>query len=222
MVASPKSIDELMRRAHAIAGCQIGDIAANLSCQAPRDLLRDKGWLGQLLELQLGAHATSKALPDFPDLGVELKTIPIDALGRPTESTFVCVVQLLQLSQTTWQQSLVYNKLKCVLWIPIIDDANRPLLARHIATPLLWSPSCEQFTILQDDWQQLTDLIALGRIDEITAHMGQALQIRPKAANANARCHAIGETGERIESLPRGFYLRSRFTRAMLQEHFIV
>ncbi len=59
----------------------------------PENLKRDKGWIGVLLEIWLGASAgvnLSKIL--LP--GVELKTIPVDSLGRPLETTFVCVAPL--------------------------------------------------------------------------------------------------------------------------------
>jgi DNA mismatch repair endonuclease MutH len=46
-----------------------------------RDLKRDKGWIGILLELWLGASAGSKPEQDFAALGVELKTIPVTALA---------------------------------------------------------------------------------------------------------------------------------------------
>lgn len=41
----------------------------------PKDLKRDKGWIGVLLEIWLGASAGSKPEQDFAALGVELKTI---------------------------------------------------------------------------------------------------------------------------------------------------
>lgn len=47
-----------------------------------------------LLELYLGAMAGSKPEQDFPELGIELKTIPVDAAGKPLETTFVCVAPL--------------------------------------------------------------------------------------------------------------------------------
>ncbi len=38
----------------------------------------------------------------FAGLGVELKTIPVDSLGRPLETTFVCVAPLTGNSGVTW------------------------------------------------------------------------------------------------------------------------
>lgn len=55
-----------------------------------------------LLELYLGAMAGSKPEQDFPELGIELKTIPVDAAGKPLETTFVCVAPLTGNSGVTW------------------------------------------------------------------------------------------------------------------------
>lgn len=61
---------------------------------------------------------------------------------------------------------------------------------------------------LKRDWEELMDLIVLGKVETITARHGEVLQIRPKAANARALTEAIGEFGQPIMTLPRGFYLK--------------
>lgn len=62
----------------------------------------------------------SKPEQDFAALGVELKTIPVDSLGRPLETTFVCVAPLTGNSGVTRETSHVRHKLKRVLWIPLL------------------------------------------------------------------------------------------------------
>ena len=57
-------------------------------------------------------------------------------------------------------------------------------------------------------------------LEEISAREGECLQIRPKAANAAARRLAIGASGGREPTLPRGFYLRASFTAAILERHY--
>ena len=52
------------------------------------------------------------------------------------------------------------------------------------------------------------DLIVLGHVERITARHGEVLQLRPKAANSKALTEAIGEQGQPIATLPRGFYLK--------------
>jgi DNA mismatch repair protein MutH len=43
------------------------------------------------------------------------------------------------------------------------------------------------------------------------------LQVRPKARDGSARAVVWGAEGERIETVPRGFYLRASFTGTILR-----
>lgn len=218
--SAPDDEWQLFTRAEALAGQTLGALATQADLQIPADLKRDKGWVGMLLELYLGASAGSKPQQDFPDLGVELKTIPIDARGRPLETTFVCVAPLTGNSGVTWESSHVRHKLSRVLWIPVEGDREIPLALRRIGTPLLWSPSAEEEEQLRRDWEELMDLIVLGRVESITARHGEVLQLRPKAANSRALTEAVGEHGQPIMTLPRGFYLKKTFTGPLLARHF--
>ena len=214
----PKTTEELLSRAQAIAGLSFGELAAQLGIPVPPDLKRDKGWVGMLLETALGATAGSKAEQDFRHLGIELKTIPINAQGYPLETTFVSLAPLIQNSGVNWQNSHVRHKLSRVLWIPIEGSRSIPLAERRIGTPILWQPSEQQEHQLQRDWEELMDYIVLGQLDKINARLGEVLQLRPKGANSKSLTKGIGKHGEIIDTLPLGFYLRKAFTHEILQQ----
>lgn len=218
---APTSESELLKRAEQLAGLTVGDVAKQLNLSVPATLHQAKGWIGQLLEQQLGTTAGNQSLPDFHKLGIELKTIPINAKGQVRESTYICTVPLLPDGNNHWRRSNVYQKLAKVLWIPIEMEKSLSIAERRIGPPLLWQPDSRQEAILQADWEELTTMINTGKLADITARMGHYLQIRPKAANANALTWAINEQGEKTPTLPRGFYLRTQFTRLLLQAHFI-
>ena len=221
-VSPPQNEAELLARASALAGYTLGELAQRIAWPVPRDLKRDKGWVGMLLERYLGASAGSKPEQDFADIGVELKTIPIDAAGRPLETTFVCVAPLTGNSGVTWINSHVRHKLHRVLWVPVEGDRAIPLAHRHVGAPLLWSPNEEEERQLQRDWEELMDMIVLGQVEQITARHGEVLQIRPKAANSKALTEGIGLHGQPILTLPRGFYLKKSFTAPLLARHFLL
>lgn len=217
----PATIEELMARAGALAGLTLGQLAGQLGVAVPADLHREKGWVGQLIERALGASAASLAEPDFQLIGVELKTIPLDGRGRPRESTYVCTVPLeTEAMGQRWEGSWVRRKLATVLWMPVEGDNAIPLGTRRIGNPLLWSPSPHEEALLRNDWEELMEMICLGQIETITAALGEVLQIRPKAASASVRGKAIGAEGTLVRTNPRGFYLRSRFTAAILQRSY--
>ena len=217
---APKDIEELMSRVDDIAGITLGQLANHQQSPVPQNLKRDKGWTGQLIETELGATAGSKPMQDFIHLGVELKTIPINLSGAPLETTYVCVAPLTNIQGLTWEKSLVKHKLQRVLWIPIDGDRNIPVAKRRIGTGLLWSPSKEQEALLKRDWEELMELIALGEIENITARHGDVMQLRPKAANSKVMTKAIGKNGTTILTNPRGFYLKTDFTRHILSAAF--
>lgn len=222
LLTSPASEAELLAQAQQLSGYTLGELAALAGMVTPKDLKRDKGWIGVLLEIWLGASAGSKPEQDFAALGVELKTIPVDSLGRPLETTFVCVAPLTGNTGLPRETSHVRHKLKRVLWIPVEGERSIPLAQRRVGSPLLWSPNEEEDRQLRLDWEELMDMIVLGRVERITARHGEVLQLRPKAANAKALTEAIGANGEPILTLPRGFYLKKNFTSALLARHFLI
>ena len=218
--ARPLSETELLTRAQALAGETLAALALQAQVAVPQDLRHAKGWVGQLLEWHLGATAGSKPEQDFQELGIELKTLPIDPNGKPLESTFVCVTPLVGITGLRWEECNVRNKLSRVLWVPVEGSRPIPLAERRIATPFIWSPDAEQERELRQDWEELMELVALGQIESITAHHGQVLQLRPKAANGRALTCAIGRQGQLIQTRPRGFYLRATFTQQLLHQAF--
>jgi len=218
--SSPLTLNELMTRANNIAGIRLADIAADNQLVVPANLRRDKGWVGQLIEAELGAIAGSKPEPDFLHLGIELKTIPIDHKGKPLETTYVTVAPLMNIQGMTWENSVVYHKLQRVLWVPVEGERTIPVGERRVGSPVLWQPNAKQARQLQQDWEEIMELIALGQVDNITARQGEVLQLRPKAANSHALTESIAEDGSIQLSNPRGFYLKIDFTQQILTNAF--
>ena len=62
----------------------------------------------------------------------------------------------------------------------------------------------------------LIGLVGAGRIEEVTAHLGVALQLRPKGRRGDDRVTVAGPEHEPLPAMRRGFYLRARFTEQLL------
>ncbi|CDZ78420.1 Methyl-directed mismatch repair protein [Legionella massiliensis] len=209
--------EELLANCQMIEGVSFLQLAASLQLSIPAESQKRKGWTGLAIEMALGTTAGNKAIPDFANLGIELKTLPLNENGKPAESTFVTSIPLLTIHQQNWLSSQCYAKLKRVLWLPIEGDKAIPFEHRRIGRGFLWSPKESEATILAEDWNELTMMIATGHLEEINASIGQYLQVRPKAANAKSLCYGFNSEGEKILTLPRGFYLRAGFTEQVIQ-----
>lgn len=206
---APVDEPELLLRANALAGRSVHALALALSIELPTEPKRAKGFIGQLVELALGADPDAGERPDFVALGIELKTIPIGPHGNPSESTFCCSVSLDGADQERWENSRLRQRLRRVLFVPV-DGAHVPEIhARRFHRPVIWSPTLAQDAMLQDDWTQL-----IGRVGAdlpVSAHLGDVLQLRPKAANSRVRFTTMGKARS-----PLAFYLRTKFTGALL------
>jgi DNA mismatch repair protein MutH len=213
----PTTEAELLQRARTIAGLTVGELAKQADLPISDDTTRTKGLTGRLVEWALGADAKGAAAPDFTALEVELKTIPLDATGKPRESTFVCSIDLSEMGAQPWQGSRAQRKLARVLWVPVEAASDRLLRDRRLGTARLWSPTEDEEAALQRDWEELSDVIARGDIEQITAHLGACLQVRPKAADSRARGRGRDAEGAPVSTLPRGFYLRPSFTARLFE-----
>src|SRR5690242_11898455 len=195
VVFPPSSERELCDRAAWLSGRTIGELARALRCPVPAAGVRAKGKMGALVEKALGAEAGSASVPDFPRLGIELKTIPVDAAGTPRESTFVCSIALAGADRADWITSAARAKPRQVLFVPIVVADEEPMESRRIGSPLLWRPTLEQEAILRDDFETAMGAIGAGNVEALTARSGRWLQVRPKAATGRTRTFSFGPEG---------------------------
>ncbi|MED5372821.1 MAG: DNA mismatch repair endonuclease MutH [Myxococcota bacterium] len=216
----PPDVESLMQRARRLAGRDLAWLAARLDRPVPPDLRRHKGWIGDRIEEALGATAGNQADCDFPHLGIELKTLPVDEQGKVRQSTFVCSAPYDGSGGRHWEGSWVQKKLARVLWVPIVGTG--PIESRRIGTPLLWSPNEQEETLLSTDHEELGRLLHSGEIDQISARRGQVLQLRPKAARGQDTTWMLTDEGEWARAQPKAWYLRSRFTQEILARSFLV
>ncbi|MEZ4265842.1 MAG: MutH/Sau3AI family endonuclease [Myxococcota bacterium] len=216
----PHAEEVLLARAQRIAGRSVRWLRD--ACQGSDGQLRTrhKGMVGQLVEAWTCASGQGHGVPDFPALGIELKTLPVNPNGRPRESTWVTAAPTGAEVPATWEASPVCRKLTRVLWVPVRVEPGAAAGERVFGMPFLWSPDAAQEATLREDWDELGELLRLGSDEVFDARRGKALQLRPKARDSRVSRWRLDERGDWVLSNPRGFYLRASFTRAILQAKF--
>jgi DNA mismatch repair protein MutH len=216
VIQPPRDLADLFARASDLAGRALDELAATHAIAFDgRDSAKTKGKTGELLERILGATGGSHAVHDFPELAVELKTIPMDAALHARESTYVCTLQLTEADRAEWATSWARAKLSHVLWVPIVIDDG----PARVGAPRLWKPTPDQDAVLASDFEEAMGAVAIGGIESLTARTGRWLHVRPKAASSRDRTWSPGgDDGAFIATVPRGFYLRQRFTTALLAD----
>lgn len=216
---SPTTLPELLSRARGLAGMSIAELAKALHYRVPTDQRGHKGYVGQLVELGLGACAGSDPEPDFPALGVELKTLPVSEQGRPAESTYVCMARLDGREALRFDESYVGKKLAKVLFVPVVE-VSPTLAERRFGMPFFWEPDATDRARLEADFANLAGRVRLGESDEVSAHEGAILQLRPKGMSRDETTLGLSAEGWLVQVRPRGWYLRPTFTAELLGRAF--
>lgn len=211
----PRDEAELEARARALAGNTVAEIARALDVALPPDPRRAKGFVGTLVERALGGASGSRPEPDFPELGIELKTLPVMG-GKVRESTFVCTAPQREAAEREWESSRVRHKLARVLFVPIEADPRVAPAHRRIGAAFVWSPRPDEEATLRADWEELTGAIGAGAVESLDATRGVYLQLRPKGASSRARVVAYDADGAPFRAPMRAYYLRARFTALLL------
>tara|TARA_R110000868_G_scaffold353876_2_gene615076 strand:+ start:27694 stop:28353 length:660 start_codon:yes stop_codon:yes gene_type:complete len=208
----------LCKKARSLRGYKLSQLANLHQVGRPVGNNTSKGWSGQLIEQVLGVKNNSLALPDFPDLGVELKTIPVSLDYKPYETTYVTTVPLLPQYMTSFEDSVLWLKLRCVLWVPLIAKTKSiSVQERIIGEPFIWQPSNQEKEIIKQDFDEIMEFIVTGRIDNLSASVGQYLHVRPKALDSYKKTYTVDYESNKIITSPKGFYLRTVLTKQILK-----
>lgn len=209
----PQNMAELKARLDLIMGFTLGELAAPLRLRVPQSSVHSKGWAGEFVELLLGARAQNLPLPDFVNLGIELKTMPIDRNFEPLETTFLCHAPLYQVRGLNFEKSALAAKTAAMLFVFILAERGMPPAARRLIDYYLFVPSPAERAQIKADFDELMDLAAAGQTAQITARLGTIIQLRPKCADGSQLVPCVDEEGQISATRPRGFYLRRDFNK---------
>lgn len=216
----PQDRHELCTRLNMINGYSIRELATLANLELPDSSSSGKGFSGQLIEIFLGAHASNLPLPDFIDLNIELKTLPVGTDLMPQESTFLCGVDMNREGFVPFEKSPLYHKLKTILFVLLLAPKGSPIGDRRVIGYFFFAPHGKTLNLMKSDYNELMGLINEGRAQEINATMGNIIQMRPKAASAKEVTIVRDQEGNNVYTRPRGYYLRRSFTKELI-EHFI-
>ena len=217
-VSAPQSLDELKARLESLTGKTLLELADKALVPLPRNTTSGKGFTGELLEILLGASAGNLPVPDFPQLKLELKTLPVDENLKPLESTFICHAPLINKRGQRFEDSTLFCKISSILFVFVLAPRDLPFAERKIMGFHFFKPSSEELALIKEDWEELMEMVSLGQVQQITARYGTVIQMRPKAADGSQLTDCIGPDGTMIKTRPRGFYMRRAFTQKLIDK----
>ena len=220
LVSPPQNFEELISYLNAINGKSLDELSKKVGLKLPSSTLHGKGFAGELIELCIGASAGNAAIPDFPNLWLELKTIPVGEDLKPLESTFISYAPLTNIRNLTFEESSLFAKISRVLFVIVLAPRNLEISKRKVLGYFFWQPSSTELALIKEDFNELMEMVKIGNVEKISAKIGTVIQMRPKCANGKQTTDCIGPDGNFIKTRPRGFYMRRCFTQKLLERYW--
>ncbi len=175
---------EIMALARALVGCTIGEIPGVVgSKESPR--VTDKGAVGQLVERAFGIARNNEQAPDFSGAAIELKVVPIlrgKRKVRAKERTVITMIDYFRLSEEHWENASVREKIKKILFVFYVHEAEVEAARMTIAAVVLWAPDSEVLPQLKHDWTAVHAKVRAGNAHLISEGDGRLLGACTKGA----------------------------------------
>ena len=139
---------------------------------------RNKGELGNLVErYYFRINPGSRAVPDFEEAGMELKTaavvakkrgkegaLPVDAISyRAKERLKLSTINYEKLVHEEWEGNSLFKKCGTILLLLSLFEAGVLMIDRKfVAHPIKWTLTNKDIDVLRTDWETIVAKVARG------------------------------------------------------------
>lgn len=132
-----------------------------------------KGNFGQILEkFYFMYEPNSDALPDFAEIGMELKSSPLKKLSnkeyRSKERLVLNIINYLEVATQKFETSSFWKKNAHLLLIFYFREEGMDILDYMIKLVDEWTFPAHDLEIIKNDWQIITNKIASGHAHELS------------------------------------------------------
>lgn len=149
----------------------------------------NKGKLGQAIEYCYFEYEPNSAQePDFPEVGLELKTNPVkrkkDKTLSAKERLVLTIIDYCALVDETWESSTVRSKMDDMLLITFLHEPEKDEFDyefEFVGTPMI---PLEDMAVIRDDWETIVAKVKAGLAHEISGGDTNYLEACTKGASA--------------------------------------
>lgn len=184
-------------------------------------LPRGRTGVGDLVELYLGKLPDNSPEPDFPDLGVEVKSLPMKRLRRSSwtvkEPTSLSMIDFNKLVKEDWATTPLRRKIDRILWVPYEHNSADKRESRFRRS-FLWSPPSEDIPAYEADYRAVRALVLAGKAHEISERLSLVLSARRKGATGEA---TRSQPGTLVKAKSRAWAFKVAYTRPILEVYVL-
>jgi DNA mismatch repair protein MutH len=209
-----------------LIGENLGAIGAKLSL----DLSGGKDRAARIVRRLLGALDVASEVREFMLAGSQIKTLSLrEGTGSAYEAVSFPATNLDRLLTDSWEDSQLCQDLGRVLFVPTYrPDRKTPPALRTLGLPFFWTPTTEQWVIIQREWADYKRQVAEGlaryevvpgrsRRRSLLKHESETEIIHMRPHGSNASDTVLNPQGEPVTR--QCFWLNAVFVAQLAAEH---
>lgn len=182
-----------------------------------------KGAAGLIVENILGIKNNNRDEPDIPQIGCEIKILPLqknrDGTIKAKEPTAIQMINYCEVAKETWKTAKLRSKINLTFWVVYLAKENGKSKTQDeyvIVDYFLDHPSDVQNGIFKTDWEEIQSYIVRGDADKLSCSMGTYIEPKTKGANNEDKTDAPDGKGGLTRVRRRAFYYKKNYTNTQI------
>ena len=204
-------------------GKTIGQIKTELNIE--REHMK-KGASGLIVENLLGIKNNNLADADIPEIGCEIKILPLQKNKngdiKAKEPTQIQLINYFEVAQETWDNAKLRKKINLTFWVVYLAKENGSTLNQEdykIIDYFLDHPDSSKMDIFKNDWELIQKYIINGSADKLSCSMGKYIEPKTKGKNNKDLTDAPDGKGGVSKARRRAFYYKKNYTNTQIIPH---
>ena len=177
----------------------------------------NKGVFGQMLESgYFNIENNSEPVPDFEEVGLELKSTPMRKLKRgghsPKERLALGIINYEEIVDQTFEESFLAKNKDLLIVFYLYEKGKEPLRYK-ILDATEWIFPEDDLEIIRRDWNDIREMVKRGRAHEISGGMTFYLEAMPKGAGHDRDLRK--QPYSTVPAKQRAFGLKNRYLKVI-------
>ena len=182
-----------------------------------------KGAAGLIVENILGIKNNNRDEPDIPQIGCEIKILPLqknrDGTIKAKEPTAIQMINYCEVAKETWETAKLRSKINLTFWVVYLAKENGKSKTQDeyvIVDYFLDHPSDVQNGIFKTDWEEIQSYIVRGDADKLSCSLGTYIEPKTKGTNNEDKTDAPDGKGGLTRVRRRAFYYKKNYTNTQI------
>jgi DNA mismatch repair endonuclease MutH len=178
-----------------------------------------KGASGLIVENLLGLNNNNAADADIPEIGCEVKILPIQKNKngeiKVKEPTQIQMINYFEVAIESWETAKIRRKINLTFWIVYLAKHSTKKLEQDdyiIVDYFLDHPSESKLGVFKEDWESIQSYILKGWSDKLSCSMGTYIEPKTKGKNNQDKTDAPDGKGGVLKARRRAFYYKKYYT----------